>query len=193
MYSGFLQSLVRGRVIASTKPQAVFHGRALLLEEPVEPSEVIWENYRYRMWRRALRFAISFCCSGALLLASYFSLQYFSGKKGSVFSAVLISLINILLPLIVKFFSTSVEIPHTLSEMETSILFKLALARMTNTAVLMYLVLAYDQMLLPSTMAAVMTILISDAVIAPALQVRCDAPRCFLHPRAVIFETNRTE
>lgn len=43
MYSGFLQSLVRGRVIASTKPQAVFHGRALLLEEPVEPSEVIWE------------------------------------------------------------------------------------------------------------------------------------------------------
>lgn len=38
-------------------------------------------------------------------------------------------------PLVVKFFSTSVEIPCTLSEMQTSILFKLALARMTNTAV----------------------------------------------------------
>jgi hypothetical protein len=85
------------RVIGSTKPQAVFRGRALLVEEPVEPSEVIWENYRYRLWRRVLRFSVSFCCSGVLLLASYFSLQYFSGEKGSVFSAVLISLINILL------------------------------------------------------------------------------------------------
>lgn len=38
-------------------------------------------------------------------------------------------------PLIVKFFSTAVELPLSLSEMQTSILFKLALARMTNTAV----------------------------------------------------------
>lgn len=43
MYSGLLQSVVGGRVIASTKPQTIFHGRALVCEEPVEPSEVIWE------------------------------------------------------------------------------------------------------------------------------------------------------
>lgn len=42
-YSGLLQSVVGARVIASTKPQAVFRGRALVLEEPVEPSEVIWQ------------------------------------------------------------------------------------------------------------------------------------------------------
>lgn len=42
-YSGLLQSVVGARVIASTKPQAVFKGRALVLEEPVEPSEVIWQ------------------------------------------------------------------------------------------------------------------------------------------------------
>lgn len=66
-------------------------------QQQSEPTATHTQNYRYRMWRRALRFAISFCCSGVLLLASYFSLQYFSGKKGSVFSAILISCINILL------------------------------------------------------------------------------------------------
>lgn len=55
------------------------------------------QNYRYRFWRRLLRFGVSFCCSGILLLASYSSLQYFSGEKGSMFSAVLISCINIML------------------------------------------------------------------------------------------------
>ncbi len=112
MYCGFLQSLVGSRVLGSTKPQAVFQGRALLLEEPVEPSEVIWQNYRYRFWRRLLRFSVSFCCSGVLLLASYFSLQFFSGGKGSVFSAVLISVINIML--VRK--DTCFRIAHSLSQ-----------------------------------------------------------------------------
>ena len=92
----------------------------------------------------------------------------------------------------VKLFSTSVEIPHTLSEMQTSILFKLALARCTNTAILMYLVLSFDQMLLPSTMAAVMTILISDAIIAPALQVR-PQPSLSRYTHASKFQTNQTD
>lgn len=174
---------------SNPNPRAVLEGRVLLLREACEPNEVTWENFQYRLWRRVLRFVISLACSFFLLLASYFTLKYYSGtsKKGSIFSASLISLINIMLPVIIKTFSTSVELPLSLSEQQSSILAKLVLARCVNTAVLFYAVTNYTELFADTTMASIMIILVTDAVLAPTLQTlnlprrlmqRFVAPRC---------------
>jgi len=67
---------------------------------------------------------------------------------------LLISLINIMLPVIIKTFSTSVELPLSLSEQQSSILAKLVLARCVNTAVLLYDVTNYTELFADTTMAS---------------------------------------
>jgi hypothetical protein len=100
---------------------------------------------------------------------------------------LLISLINIMLPVIIKTLSTSVELPLSLSEQQSSILAKLVLARCVNTAVLFYAVTNYTELFTDTTMASIMIILVTDAVPAPTLQAlnlpqrlmqRFVAPRC---------------
>lgn len=49
----------------------------------------------------------------------------------------------------------------------------------TQTHRLMYLVQQYDEMLLSTTMASVMVILVTDAVLSPLLQVRPPWPCAF--------------
>ena len=53
--TGWWQRLKGGRNVNASRAETVFGGRVLILDEACEPSEVIWENLRYRFHRRLLR------------------------------------------------------------------------------------------------------------------------------------------
>jgi hypothetical protein len=112
-----------------------FEGKVLKVVEPVEPSEVLYENFDYSQTERALRTLLSTLFAGLLLIVSYYCLEA-SRYQSGVVSALIVSGINALLPVFMKTVVALVERHVDQSDVQDSILLKLVVARCLNTAVL---------------------------------------------------------
>lgn len=80
--------------------KAVFKGKVLHVTEPVEPSEVIWENLNVKALERLIRYCVALAFAGVLLFVSFLVIRELNGKGGV--AAIFISLLNVMLPQVMK-------------------------------------------------------------------------------------------
>jgi len=149
---------------------AVFGGKTLFITATGEPSEIIWENSHVEFPKRILSWMVSYCMAFSIVVMAFFVVESLK-NSGNVSVALFISLLNAMLPYIVKTLTISVEIHVERSELERSMLLKLVVVRCINSGVLIYLAAEYDQTFRLSHLEAVQNILLFDAFFTPFYRV----------------------
>lgn len=161
------------------------------------PQQVIWENLHHRMWRRWMWFSLSFSVAGVVLVVSYLILLNLSSierETSSLLTAFIITMINALLPLVMREATSRLEIPLTNADLQESMMLKLVVSRCLNTgrwwhkgynhhesnrimrphgpslslyasaAVIQFMVIPYTKVLAPKSLFSVATILLADCL-----------------------------
>lgn len=149
--------------------RAIFNDRVLNVIEPVEPSEVIWENLHIRTPERLIRYILALAGGGVILFLSFLVVSSLNGKGGV--AAVFISLLNLALPQMMKVITALFERPVDQSDFQQSVLTKLVIVRMVNTALLLYLVTPYEDQMSEDTLTQVFAILIADCFTTPVFRL----------------------
>jgi hypothetical protein len=92
----------------TTNPNAILAGHVVELSEPVEPSELLWENFHVLKKERLIRYAITTGLCAFCLYISFLILSSLYGASGAV--AVFLAIVNIALPIIIKLLTTKLEL-----------------------------------------------------------------------------------
>lgn len=147
----------------------------LLVEEAPEPTEINWNNIRWRKPFQAFLYTIlrgfmGLCVASAVVAAIYFIIkaiqQHFHGR---VAPALAISVANVLLPPIMLAITQIGQ--YWNQTLEQSVYFwKLLLSRFLTTAVINFALTDFDQMLDEDSIYRIQAILFADMVTAPFLK-----------------------
>lgn len=142
--------------------------KILKVAEPVEPTEVLWENLHVPLSKRVFLLLLTFGVAAAFLTACYFILDSIisGGGEGAVFVAV----VNAVLPYTMKLI-TSFEIHVDEGDMQQSMLAKLIAARMMNTALILHLVTPWEEKVSEQALSRVQAILIADCFQTPIIRI----------------------
>ena len=108
--------------------------------------------------------------AAAIVVVAFFIVQALS-NSGTLAVAIFISLMNGVLPYMLKVLTLIFELHTERSELETSMLFKLVVVRCINSGLLIYLAASYDETFRLAHLEAVQNILIFDAFLTPGLRV----------------------
>ena len=136
-----LSTLAVGKINAITNnthsvvPGAVFEGRVLHVEEPVEPSAIRWLDLSSTTERRILMRTLNVCITLGIVTIAGICVGAARSAVGPSMSGPLVSIFNSIIPQIVKLLM--IFEPH-LSEgsFQTSLYIKITLFRWINTAIL---------------------------------------------------------
>eukprot|EP00611_Tribonema_gayanum_P002873 TRINITY_DN121_c1_g1_i4.p1 TRINITY_DN121_c1_g1~~TRINITY_DN121_c1_g1_i4.p1 ORF type:complete len:1018 (-),score=374.78 TRINITY_DN121_c1_g1_i4:750-3803(-) len=148
----------------------VIGGKKVHVREAEEPSEVAWSNLHYPITYKAVRMAISLSISAGILAASFAVINTIYGRK-NVATAIFISVVNALLPVLMKLMTWCVEVHSSAGALQGSMMVKLVIARSINSAILLFIASPFDETLADTTLDQVMNILLVDAFVAPVLRV----------------------
>ncbi|GMH51021.1 hypothetical protein TrST_g8569 [Triparma strigata] len=168
----------------SMNDNSTMEGQVLRVDEPVEPSEVIYENLHLSFvdyWGGLFK---SYAITAGILGVSFAILNALSvsvsdNEDGTEVaesstgyaSAIFVSLLNGMLPWTLKKLTLMMEVHVDEGDVQTSILRKLMIARCLNTAVLMYVVTDFDAQFSSANLSQVQSILIADCFTTPV--IRC--------------------
>jgi Cytosolic domain of 10TM putative phosphate transporter len=120
-----------------------FDGELLTIRESHEPSDIIYENNDKGFWPTYLSRAISYFIVAALMVTDYYLINALL-KTGGVAAPIVITLINMILPMAMKYLTNEVEIHHDNAHRQSSLLLKLVAVRCINAAVLIYLAAPFE-------------------------------------------------
>ena len=163
-------------------------GHVLKVDEPVEPSEVIYENLHLHWFWQYWGIFKAYCLTCGILVVSFLILQSLSvsvsddpgpsaseateDSGGSAYvAAIAVSLINGALPYTLKVITLKLEVHKDEGDVQTSILRKLMVARCLNTAVLMYVVTSHTAQFSKANLGQVQSILIADCFTTPVMRI----------------------
>ena len=163
-------------------------GHVLKIDEPVEPSEVIYENLHLHWFWQYWGIFKAYCLTCCILLASFYILQSLSvsvsdapsaapaadaseSGNAAYVAAIAVSLINGALPYTLKVITLKLEVHKDEGDVQTSILRKLMVARCLNTAVLMYVVTSHNAQFSKANLGQVQSILIADCLTTPVMRI----------------------
>lgn len=149
---------------------AVLHGKCLKISGTAEATDVIWENSHYDTHQKIISWIISFGAASVIVVIAFYIVEALS-NSGSVAVAAFVSILNGMLPYIVKTLTLSVEIHTERSSVESSMLLKLVVVRCINSGLLIYLAAQYYQTFRLTHLEAIQNILIFDAFLTPGLRV----------------------
>jgi len=149
---------------------AVLNGKCLKVSGTAEATDVIWENSHYHFTQKVVSWIISFGAAAVIVVISFYIVESLS-NSGSVAVAAFVSILNGLLPYIVKTLTLSVEIHSERSGVERSMLLKLVVVRCINSGLLIYLAAQYSETFRLTHLEAIQNILIFDAFLTPGLRV----------------------
>jgi hypothetical protein len=157
----------------TTNAEARLKGTVLSMRNPVEPSEIIYENSHIGIGKQMFFLLISYGVCAAMMVASFYAIDAIASgaNDGDIGVAVFISLVNTILPSIVKQITLSIEIHHNHGEVQQSILVKLVIVRCINSGVLIYIVRSYEDMFGLGNLASVQNILLADAIATPMFRL----------------------
>ena len=175
--SGYLEKKLNLQCCAKQNMNSRFEEHVLRIEEPVEPSEVIWENLHSHYLSRIMGLAKSWTVTIAILLGCFFSLRALTVEAGNgnaksgAAATVFISVLNGGLPIILKMLTQQVEVHVDEGDVQNSMLLKLMIARCLNTGVLLYAVTSFDQQFSSAHLGQIMSILIADCGTTPVMRM----------------------
>jgi len=161
-FSVFMNKVDNGDVL--------LYGKTLNIIEASEPNDVIYENSHRSFMYRLVSWIVSYFCCGVFLVGSFFIIEALSGN-GNILVAVFISVVNALLPAIIKVMTQSVEVHVTERDVQKSMLMKLVIGRCINSAILIYVATKYDETFGESSLLQMQNILIADAVTTPFIRL----------------------
>jgi len=162
---------------------SVLEGHVMKMVEPVEPSEIIYENLHVGFFDYWFGLFKSYAITFLVLLVSFFILQSLtvsaaesasgddSATGSSTGAALFVSLLNGGLPWFLKTLTLKTEIHVDEGDLQTSILRKLMVARCVNTAVLMYIITDYTDRFGEANLAQIQSILIADCFTTPVMRL----------------------
>jgi len=155
-------------------PAFVFKGtNVLAVKEAPEPSEVFWEDVQVTFNSRVKQQTITFFMTCFLVIGSVFACKGLQGAFGAGGAALWISLTNIVIPIVIKYFVTSVEDHVSVNDQQLSLFLKLTFFRWMNTAIVIYVITDFDAFLTLAAMKQVQAVIFSDAVTSPIIRT-CD-------------------
>jgi hypothetical protein len=168
----------------STHDHSTFEGHVLRVDQPVEPSEVIYENFHVGIFEYYFGFVKSYALTAGILGISYAILQSMTtsaaeneasandeASTGTMVAAVFVSMLNGALPTMLKMITLKMEVHLDEGDVQTSMLRKLMVARCLNTAVLIYAVTDFTDQFGKANLTQIQSILIADCVTAPIMRI----------------------
>lgn len=147
---------------------AHFRDKALFIARAHEPNDVSYENSDYAWKEIWIRLVISYLSVSAMMVVVFFIVDAMAADGGSGAGvALFISIINSIIPEVVKYVTLTVEVHHNKSDRQKSSLLKLMVVRCVNSAVLIYLATPYKEKFSAEALEHIMSILIADAISTP--------------------------
>ena len=110
-------------------------GRVLYTVRAKEPSDVIYENSSAGWWRHLFNL-MSYIMCFCLVPIPFIYMSRVKARRWLI--AILISIVNAVLPAFVKFVTNKMEYHNSHSDIEKSIFIKLMITRCLNSAVLIF-------------------------------------------------------
>jgi len=140
--TGLLEQAFNVECSCTSKTSSTMEGHVLTIIEPVEPSEVIYENLHVKTIQYWIGLFKSYTITFFVLWISFLILQNLTvssadiaaGKGSSTGAALFVCFLNGGLPTFLKMLTSSMEIHVDEGDFQTSILRKLMIARCMNTA-----------------------------------------------------------
>ena len=118
---------------AACAPSALFRGKILLVDEPAEPSAVRWLDLSASNRRKNIMRGMNLCVTALMVAFAGFVVNKTRYSKFSGFAAPLISILNTIIPLVVKILM--IFEPHgTEGSFQASLYMKITAFRWVNTA-----------------------------------------------------------
>ncbi len=151
-------------------PDSVLGDKIVFIDKAEEPSEIMWENLHFGLLHRNFLNSLSLVVAGVYLYLVYLIINYLS-DNGSFFAALVVFAVNASLPWAVKFLVFVIEIHKSLTTQQASMMLKLVVARMVNTAILLYISTNWVESFTKNALGQVMTILIFDAFGTPMFRL----------------------
>ncbi|CAM9126018.1 unnamed protein product [Heterosigma akashiwo] len=171
-----LNALTTGKIPAmfeiGDKPKEHrFRGTNVLeVEEPVEPSEVIWQNLEISGFTFFVQGVVTALLTLAVIAACYYVIVQLKESGSTKSTGVVVSLINAVLPMVLKaivMFEKHVDD----GDRQDSLFAKLTAARFMNTAIINWVVTSFSNTLSETSLKTIMSILVADAFITPTIQL----------------------
>ncbi|CAM9375034.1 unnamed protein product, partial [Chrysoparadoxa australica] len=150
---------------------SIMEGKTLHVTEAEEPSEVIWANLHFGATTRVIRLALSLCLSVLVLYVSFAIVSALGESNIGFLSAIFISVVNGLLPFIMKQITWNLEIHKSSTDLQFSMMLKLVAARCVNSAFLLWLSTSFEDQFSEETITEVVFILLADAFVTPLMRL----------------------
>jgi len=171
-----LNTLTTGKIpamfeIGNLENKFRFRGTNVLeIEEPVEPSEVIWHNLELSGTYLFFQGVVSSILTLIIIICCYFIIVQLKEGAYAKSIGILVSLINVILPIILKLV-VLVENHVDDGDRQDSLFFKLTCARFMNTAIINWVTTSFQSTLSLTSLKTIQSILISDAIITPTVSL----------------------
>jgi hypothetical protein len=151
----------------------LFHGEVLDVSEAPEPTDVIYDHTHRSKTEVYVRLCISYfitACAIFVVSLTITQLQNVKGSLAQLLVALFISMMNAGLPVGIRMLTQIVEAHSSETGSQRSVLTKLIIARCMNSAVLIYVLTPWIEQFSLENMRQIQTILLSDALLAPAMR-----------------------
>jgi len=171
------------KALKNQRSSHTFNGRPLRIREAREPSDIVFEasdrNVYFKFCSRVLSYFLS-CC---LMVVSYFVINVLLQSGNGFSTGIFISLINMILPMTMKFLTLSVEVHCSIEGQQVSLLAKLVVVRCITSAILIFAATSYEDTFSQVKLEAIFSTLLLTAVLNPVLQLF--NPSVFFHQHVI--------
>jgi hypothetical protein len=154
-------------------PSALFKGRVLKVEEPVEPNAVRWRDLHVPTQRKLLMRLINLAITVGLIMFAGFVVSRIRNAAGPALSAIFVTIFNSSIPQVLKLLML-LERHSDEGSRQKSLYIKITLFRWVNTAILTKIITPFTSTIgnyQRGVLNTINAILWSELWIAPALRI----------------------
>ena len=157
--------------MCGTQPghEAYFNGSVLNVKEAHEPTDVIYEWCDCSKWYKFSTWLFSGCICVVLMVLAFFIVRALL-DRGGIGGPIAISVINVVLPPVMKYLTMFVEIHFNNASRQSSLLLKLVVVRCVNAALLIYISTPFSEKFSQESLANVQNTLLADAIAIPMIR-----------------------
>lgn len=170
--------------------ELLMNGHKMIVDEAPEPNAVIYTSSHISDFNKYFSWIVSYGISTALVACAYFLLVVLVESAPDAV-AIFVSILNSVLPTIMKMLTTSYEVHDTLDSQQASILIKLLVTRCLTATVLIYIATPFTEKFDKEKLSASQMVLILDCILGPVLRILDPFPnflRYVLAPRICVTQ-----
>jgi len=149
-----------------------FDGTNVLdIHEADEPTDVIWHNLAQSRISFQFQRFYGYLLTMGIVAVFYFFLKFLKKIKQVRLLGPVIAVLNFLLPTLLRFLTFGLEAHSSEGSREDSLFNKLVIARIMNTSLINFFATPFSNFLGKGFITSIQSILISDAIISPTLDL----------------------